>query len=106
MKTKHTQSNWHYGRTHAGEYAVFSKTCQVATSELLLNHEEQKANTVLIAAAPEMLKVLTDYVHSLLPTGEVEKWYSQYKNDSEANTILVNAITVIKKATEVIKPTY
>ena len=109
MKSNHTKGEWKVNRNNDGNAnAVYSdyhgaicsfpnfygvKPTQSGTDEL-------EANAHLVAAAPDMLSVLVDYVHSILHENEVERWYNRHKNDKEANPVLVKAIAAIQKATE------
>lgn len=52
----------------------------------------------LLEQRNELLNSLNIYVNSVLHTGEIQKWYSMYKNDTEANKVLVKAIEAINNA--------
>ena len=102
MDTKHTAGQWtmqqHSQFQNGTEIVANGKVITTILNQRATD-SEGKANAKIMAAAPELLQTLTDYIHSMLQPDHVEKWYNQYKDDETANRVLVNAITAIKAAT-------
>lgn len=117
MKTNYTPAPWGSAKNRLTRIIAEDKTtiCMVHNYSAYLSTDRKKrhlhdgfeyvgleesfANAKLIAAAPELLEALKQYVNSLLHDYEIDKWYESYKDDKTANRVLVNAIAVIKKAT-------
>lgn len=105
--SNYTKSEWKVNRNNDGdintvysEYhgAICSFPKYYGVKPTTAGVRELEANAHLIAAAPDMLSVLIDYVHSMLPVDKVDSWYNRYKEDKEANQVLVKAIAAIQKA--------
>lgn len=104
MENKHTAGQWkvnEHNKILVESHISGNDYAHICTAgyKNVDSIEIAQANAKLIAAAPELLQTLTSYIHSMLQPDHVEKWYNQYKDDETANRVLVNAIAVIKKAT-------
>ena len=82
MATKHTPAPWIYALPHKGSYGeiVYTsdmKTWVVNCSSPNLSTEQSKANAHLIAAAPELLEALKEFLDLEFPEGALDNTLAQ-----------------------------
>lgn len=103
MKTKHTPAPWRV--TNGMPYIMAENNTEIAKVNCDVEHEKDietiQANAKLIAAAPELLEALQDFVRSFENSAPCALDSDEYANAINGfSPQLSNAINAIKKATE------